>query len=389
MRISIIGAGYVGMSLFSLLIKDHDVMICDIDEKKTDALARKQSPIQDRDIQKVLDDINDNIKTTTKRHVAINHGEIIFICVPTDFDSKLNHFNTERVEQVLNQGICLNPDAIYVIKSTVPVGFTEHIRKIWKTERIIFSPEFLREDKALYDNLHPSRIIVGDIGPPGQMVADVIKQSAIKTDVDVLLTTSTEAEAIKLFSNTYLAMRVAFFNELDTFCELRKLDTQSVINGISLDARIGFGYNNPSFGYGGYCLPKDTKQLLANYNWIPQDLIKAIVTSNETRKDHIAKMILAKEVEVVGIYRLTMKQKSDNIRESAILGIIKRLKQQGKEIIIYEPLIEEAIYLECPVVRDLDQFKQMSEAIVCNRMETELENVAEKIYTRDIFATDA
>jgi UDPglucose 6-dehydrogenase len=388
MKISIIGAGYVGMSLFALFVKDYDVMICDINQDKIDAIMTKQSPIKDQNIQDVLDHFEGTIKTTTKRHVAIRHGEVIFICVPTDFDTKLNNFNTERVDHILNQGMSLHPDAIYVIKSTVPVGYTKHIREKWQTDKIVFSPEFLREDKALYDNLYPSRIIVGGIGPIGEKVAEILKKSAVKQNVDVLITTPTEAEAIKLFSNTYLAMRVAFFNELDTFCEVRELSTKEVIKGISLDARIGFGYNNPSFGYGGYCLPKDTKQLLANYDWVPQNLIRAIVKSNETRKEHIAKMIYSKNVKTVGIYRLTMKKESDNIRESAILGIIERLKLLNIDIMIYEPLVKDQFHLGCQMISDLEEFKKISEIIVCNRMEADLEDVVEKIYTRDLFASD-
>jgi UDPglucose 6-dehydrogenase len=388
MKLSIIGAGYVGLSLYALLLEQHDVMLCDINEDKVKMLSQKKSPIDDPLIEQKLKHYQSEMKLTTKDEEAILHGEIIFIAVPTNYDVERNYFDTKFVDDVLKLGMEINPKALYVIKSTIPVNYTETKRAMYQSDHIMFSPEFLREDHALYDNLYPSRIIVGHLGEHGDRVGHLLKSSALKQDVEILKTTSTEAEAIKLFSNTYLAMRISFFNELDTFSELHQMNSKRVIHGVGLDPRIGLGYNNPSFGYGGYCLPKDTKQLLANYEWIPQNLIQAIVSSNETRKDHIVNMIIAKQPKVVGIYRLTMKKDSDNIRESSIQGVITRLRSRMIEVVIYEPLINESKYLGCTINNDLMQFKANSDLIVCNRLEDELLDVSHKLYTRDIFSSD-
>jgi UDPglucose 6-dehydrogenase len=388
MKISIFGAGYVGLSLATLLSKSHQVLLCDISMQKVRLLKNRISPIHDEDIQKVLEQPSTSIQVTTNLTEGYRHGEIIFIATPTNFDPDKNFFDTSSVDKIIDEGMQTNPNAIYVIKSTIPVGYTEQMKTKHPYGIILFSPEFLREDLALQDNLFPSRIVVGDKGQHGEIVAKLLRDSALAKEVPIVLTSSSNAEAIKLFANTYLAMRISFFNELDTFCELRNLDTSDIINGIGLDPRIGLDYNNPSFGYGGYCLPKDTKQLLANYDWIPQNLIKAIVDSNETRKDHIVKMILSKKPRVVGIYRLTMKKNSDNIRESSIQGVITRLRSTKIEVIIYEPLVAQVEFLNCQVVNDLEKFTKEADLIVCNRYEKELEHVMDKVYTRDIFSKD-
>ncbi len=387
-HITIVGAGYVGLSLAALLCQKHDVMILDISASKVDAINQRQSPIKDEHISQVLLQNNISLNATQDKEKAYQHGDIIFICVPTNYDSEKNYFDTTYVDEVLQDGMQHSPNATFVIKSTIPVGYTEMIQHLYQTDNIFFSPEFLREDHALYDNLYPSRIIVGATHSRAIEVGNLLKESALKVDVKVLYTTSTNAESIKLFSNTYLAMRISFFNELDTFAEIRGLDTKDIIEGVSLDPRIGRYYNNPSFGYGGYCLPKDTKQLLSNYEWVPQNLIEAIVISNETRKDHIVDMIMRKEVDTIGIYRLTMKKDSDNMRDSSIFGVIQRLKDKGKNVIIYEPLIQESTLEGMMILHHLEEFKRLSGVVVCNRMEDELKDIQHKVYTRDIFASD-
>jgi UDPglucose 6-dehydrogenase len=387
-KITIVGAGYVGLSLAALLCQKHDVVVLDISKSKVDAMNQQESPIKDDHISQVFKQHHHSLVATLNKEIAYQHGEVIFICVPTNYDPEKNYFETKFVDEVIQDGMKINPHATYVIKSTIPVGYTEMIQHMYHTNHVFFSPEFLREDHALYDNLYPSRIIIGETHERAVEVGQLLKESALKIDVKVLYTTSTNAEAIKLFSNTYLAMRISFFNELDTFAEIRGLDTKAIIEGVSLDPRIGAYYNNPSFGYGGYCLPKDTKQLLSNYEWVPQNLIEAIVISNETRKDHIVDMIIRKEVHTIGIYRLTMKKDSDNMRESSIFGVIQRLKDKGKNILIYEPLIQESTLDGMMVLHHLDEFKRLSGLVVCNRMEDELKDIQHKVYTRDIFSSD-
>ena len=386
-HITIVGAGYVGLSLSALLCQKHDVIILDVSTFKVDAINKRQSPIKDERISQVLLQNNISLLATQDKEKAYQHGEIIFICVPTNYDPEKNYFDTTYVDDVLQDGMQLSPNATFVIKSTIPVGYTEMIQHLYHTDNIFFSPEFLREDHALYDNLYPSRIIIGATHSRAIEVGNLLKESALKVDVKVLYTSSTNAESIKLFSNTYLAMRISFFNELDTFAEIRGLDTKDIIEGVSLDPRIGRYYNNPSFGYGGYCLPKDTKQLLSNYEWVPQNLIEAIVISNETRKDHIVDMIMRKEVDTIGIYRLTMKKDSDNMRDSSIFGVIQRLKDKGKRVIIYEPLIQESTLEGMMILHHLEEFKRLSGVVVCNRMEDELKDIQHKVYTRDIFSS--
>lgn len=388
MNISVFGLGYVGLANAVLLAQHENVVAYDIVEEKIDLLNKKESPIVDKDISEFLEGKNLKIDFTTDFEKAINHGEFCIIATPTDYDAINNSFDTSTVENVIEKGLAINPEVVFIIKSTVPVGYTNSIKEKYGTDNIIFSPEFLREGKALYDNLHPSRIIVGEQSERAALFAEALLRNSEEVEVPTLFTHSTEAEAIKLFANTYLALRVSYFNELDTYAEIRGLDTKQIIEGVGLDPRIGSHYNNPSFGYGGYCLPKDTKQLLANYDQVPNNIIGAIVDSNRTRKDFIADQILAKDPKVVGIYRLTMKANSDNFRYSSIQGVMKRLKAKGIEVVVYEPTLDEDDFYNSKVVKNLDEFKNLSDVIVTNRLESELSDVIEKIYTRDIFNKD-
>ena len=388
MKIAVAGTGYVGLSLATLLSQKNEVVALDVIPEKVEKINNRISPIQDEYIEKYFKEKNLNLKATLDYKEAFTGAKFIIISTPTNYDSEQNYFDTSSVEDIIKKVISMNIDTTMVVKSTIPVGFIESIKKKYNIDNIMFSPEFLREGKALYDNLYPSRIIVGETSKRAEEFANLLKESCLKEDVVIKYMNSTEAEAVKLFANTYLALRVAYFNELDTYAELKGLNTKDIIDGVCLDSRIGNHYNNPSFGFGGYCLPKDTKQLKANYKDVPENIISAIVESNRTRKDHIANMIIKRNPKVVGIYRLTMKSGSDNFRASAIQGVMKRIKGKGIEVIVYEPTLKEDNFFNSKVVNDLNEFKKLSDVIIANRIDDNIKDVENKIYTRDIFARD-